>query len=82
MFCLSLKCLLEMNQIIQPLQNVELSQIQYSNFQNPPINRNPCPMTDVPYSTASGSSNLTYTMENVPTRGNTDSYKDFLNSSK
>ena len=39
--------------------DVELSQIQYSNFQNPPINHNPCPMTDVPYSTAGGSSNLT-----------------------
>ena len=67
---------------IQPFQNVQPFQIQYSNFQNPPINQNPYPMANVPYSTAAGSSNSTNTMENVPTRGNTDSYMDFLNSSK
>ena len=53
-----------------------------SNFQNHPINQNPYTMANVPYSTAGGSSDLTYTLENVPTRGNTKSYIDFLDNSK
>ena len=67
---------------IQPSQNVQPFQIQYSNFQNPPINQDPYPMVNVPYSTAGGSSSVTYTIENVPTRGNIKSYTGFLNSSK
>ena len=39
-------------------------------------------MANVPHSTTVGSSSSTYTKENVPTRGNTESYMDFLNSSK
>ena len=70
------------DQNIQLFQNVQPFQIQYSNFQNLPINQNPYPMANVPYSTAGGSSSLTYTMENVPTRGNTESYMDFFNSSR
>ena len=63
-------------------RNTQPFQIQYSNFQNPPINQNPYPMLNIPYSTAGGSSKSTYTMEDVPTRRNTESYMDFLNSSK
>ena len=58
---------------IQSFQNFQPFQIQYSNFQNPPINQNPYPMANIPYSTTGGSSSSTYTMENVPTRGNTES---------
>ena len=32
---------------VQLLQNVQPFQIQYSNFQNPPINQNPYPMANV-----------------------------------
>ena len=39
-------------------------------------------MANVPHSTTVGSSSSAYTMENVPTRGNTESHMDFLNSSK
>ena len=70
------------DQNVQLFQNVQPFQIQYSNFQNHPINQNPCPMASAPYSTAGGSSSSTYTMENVPTRGNTESYMDLLDSSK
>ena len=79
MFCLSLKCLLEMNLSIEilNLSRMFTFQIQYST----PINQNPYPMGNVPYSTAGGSSSSTYTMETVPTRGTTELYMDLLNSS-
>ena len=52
---------------IQLFQNVQPFQIQYSNFQNPPINQNPYTMANVPYSNAGGSSSSTYTMEDMAT---------------
>ena len=67
---------------IQPFHNVQRFQIPYSNFQNPRINQNPYPKVTVPHSTTGSSSSSTYTIENVPTRGNTECYMDFLNSSK
>ena len=66
---------------IQLFQNVQPFQIQYSNFQNPPINQNPYRMANVSYSNAGGSSSSTYTMGNVAARGNTESYIDFFNRS-
>ena len=70
------------DQNIQLFQNVQPFQIQYSNFQNPPINQNPYPMANVPYTSAGGFSSPTYIMENVSTPGNTESYMDFLNNSE
>ena len=66
---------------IQLFQNVQPFQIQYSNLQNPPVNQNPYPMANVPYSNTGGSSSSTYAMGNVPSRGNTESYMDFFNIS-
>ena len=63
-------------------RNIQPFQIQYSNFQNPPINQNPYPMANVPYTSAGGFSSPTYVMENVSTPGNTESYMDFLNNSE
>ena len=67
---------------VQPLRNVQPFHIQGSNFQNRTINPNPYLIANLPYSIADGCSSSTWTKESVPTRGNSASYMDFLNSSK
>ena len=63
-------------------RNIQPFQIQCSNFQNSPMTQNPYPMANVPHSIVVGPPSSTYTIENVPTRGNSESYMDFLNNSK
>ena len=68
------------DQNTQSFQNIKLFQIQYTNFQNHPIYQNPYHVVNVTHTTTGGSSSSTYTT--TPTRGNTESYMDFPNSSK
>ena len=82
MLCSSLKYLLEINLLIEIFPECSTFPDLVQQFLKASNQSNPYPMANVPYSTAGGSSSLTYTMENVPTRGNTESYMDFFNSSR